>query len=177
VNGDGNALAKPRRHARSGLYVRSTNGLKLRDRKVQRLVRKMLNVMDWLEPADEPACRAWAQLEILADSAFIILQTIGIIDRAGNPKRLLTDFRQLRQAQLAYERELGMTPQARMQLQANGTRAALDLAESVSERAVKIAEERAQVVEETGNANAMPAEVVEDGTDNCDESDQSPKDE
>jgi hypothetical protein len=55
------------------------------------------------EPADEPACRVWAELEILADRAFIILQTIGIIDRAGNPKRLLTDFRQLRQAQLAYE--------------------------------------------------------------------------
>jgi hypothetical protein len=120
--------AERRRHAKSGLYVRSINGLKLRDRKVQRLVRKMLNVMDWLEPADEPACRAWAQLEILADSAFIILQTIGIIDRAGNPKRLLTDFRQLRQAQLAYERELRMTPAARIAIKANSGHAPFDLA-------------------------------------------------
>jgi hypothetical protein len=64
-----------------------------------------------------------------------------------------------------------MTPQARMQLKANSAHVVLDIAESMSERAVKIAEQRAEVVEETGNA--MPAEVEEDGTDNCDESDQS----
>jgi hypothetical protein len=157
------------------LYVRSASGLKLRDRKVQRLVRAMRVAMPWLEDSDVPACRAWAQLEILSDQAFAILRMIGIIDRQGNPKRLLTDFRQLRQAQLAYERELGMTPQARMQLKANNTRAALDLAESVSERAVKIAEERAETVVETGNDMlVVDAEVANGAADNkghCDKSD------
>ena len=46
---------------------------------------------------------------------------------AGDGQRLLHDYRQLRLAQLAYSRELGMTPAARMALQATGTRSAFDL--------------------------------------------------
>jgi hypothetical protein len=121
----------PSKHVKSGLYVRSANGLKLRDRKVQRLVRAMRNTMHWLEESDIPACRAWAQLEILSDRAFAILRGVGLINRSGDPIRLLTDFRQLRLAQLAYERELGMTPVARKALQANG-RAPLDLAAAMA---------------------------------------------
>jgi len=51
----------------------------------------------------------------------------GLLNAEGEPRRLLTDFRQLRQVQLSYERELGMTPAARMAIKASGTRAALDL--------------------------------------------------
>ena len=116
-----------------GLYVRSSNGLKLRDRKVQKLVRSMRIAMPWLEDSDVPACRAWAQMEILADTAFAVLRQVFIVNKEGEPRRLLTDFRQLRQAQLAYERELGMTPAARMSIRANGTRAALDLAAQLAE--------------------------------------------
>jgi hypothetical protein len=115
-----------------GLYVRSENGLKLRDRKVQKLVRSMRIAMPWIEDSDLPACRAWAQLEILADTTFAVLRQIFIINKEGEPRRLLTDFRQLRQTQLAYERELGMTPAARATIQANGTRAALDLAAALA---------------------------------------------
>jgi hypothetical protein len=171
---NGNAVERPRR-ASTGLYVRAQAGLRLRDKKVERLARKMRQVMPWLEPSDWPTCRAWAELEFLAGQVYAALRGFGVLNRAGEARRLLDDYRKLRQAQVIFARELGMTPQARMQLKANGTRAALDIAESVSERAVKIAEERAEVVEETGNA--MPAEVVEDGTDNCDQSDQSPEDE
>ena len=121
-----NAVERPHR-AKTGLYVRSASGLKLRDRKVQRLVRAMRGAMPWIEESDVPACRAWAQLEILSDQAFAIVRTIGILNREGEPRRLLTDVRQLRQAQLAYARELGMTPAARMAIKANGTKAALDL--------------------------------------------------
>jgi hypothetical protein len=122
------ATAVPRR-AKTGLYVRSASGLKLRDRKVQRLVRAMRVAMPWLEEADIPTCRAWAQLEILADIAYAMLTRIGIISNniKCEPRRLLTDYRQLRQAQLSYARELGMTPAARMAIKASGTRAALDL--------------------------------------------------
>jgi hypothetical protein len=108
--------------------VRSTNGLKLRDRKVQRLVRAMRLAMPWLEPSDIPACRSWAQLEILSDRAFAILNSVGLVNRSGEPLRLLTDFRQLRLAQLAYERELGMTPASRQALRTAGDNAAFDLA-------------------------------------------------
>ena len=104
----------------------------MRDRKVQRLVRAMRRAMPWLEDSDVPACRAWAQLEILSDHAFSILRTIGIINRAGEPLRLLTDFRQLRLAQLQYARELGMTPAAMKLLRANSGRSTLDLAAAMA---------------------------------------------
>lgn len=114
-------------HAPSGLYVKSPNGLKLRDRKTQRLVRKMRAAMHWLEDADVPACRAWAQLEILADRAFAYLHALDIVNAKGETRRLVDDIRKLRLAQLAYARELGMTPAARMVIKATGTRAALDI--------------------------------------------------
>jgi hypothetical protein len=80
------------RPTKTGLYVRFASGLKLRDRKVQRLVRSMRVAMPWLEDSDVPACRAWAQLEILQRSAFAFLRTIGIITQEGAPRRFLTDF-------------------------------------------------------------------------------------
>jgi hypothetical protein len=127
-----NQASSPSGRAKTGLYVRSASGLKLRDRKVQRLVRMMRIAMPWLEEADVPACRAWAQIEILADMAYTMLQRISIINDKSEPRRLLTDFRQLRQAQLMYARELGMTPAARMAIKASGTRAPLDLAAAMA---------------------------------------------
>jgi hypothetical protein len=41
---------------KTGLYVLSASGLKLRDRKAQRLVRSMRVAMPWPEDSDVPAC-------------------------------------------------------------------------------------------------------------------------
>ena len=101
---------------KTGLYVKATNGVKLRHRKVRRLVTKMRAAMPWLVDADLPTCRAWAELELLGARAFAELEANGITNEHGEPRRLLAEFRQLRQAQLAYERDLGMTPAARMSL-------------------------------------------------------------
>lgn len=98
---------------KSGLYVRATSGTRLRDRKVGRLVQKLREAMPWLEPADEPAVRAWAQLEVLGALVFQELRTNGVTNGQGEPRRLLAEFRQLRTAQLGYTRELGLTPAAR----------------------------------------------------------------
>ena len=121
------AARQPRRHAATGLYVRAASGLRVRHRRVRRLVEKMRAEMPWLESSDLPACRAWAELEILGAYAFSELVGAGLLNAEGEPRRLLTDYRQLRQVQLSYERDLGMTPAARMAMKANGTRAALDL--------------------------------------------------
>jgi hypothetical protein len=121
------AAAQPRRHARTGLYVKTANGLRDRHRKVRRLVERVRAAMPWLEPSDLPACRAWAELEFLGAHAFNELVAAGLLNARGEPRRLLTDYRQLRQVQLSYERDLGMTPAAQMAMKANGTRAALDL--------------------------------------------------
>jgi hypothetical protein len=116
------------KHAMTGIYVRSKNGIRLRDRKVQRLVRSMRIAMPWLEESDVPACRAWAQLEILADTAYTMLGRLSLVNQEDEPRRLLADYRQLRQAQLAFARELGMTPAARMNLRATNAHVALDVA-------------------------------------------------
>ena len=116
---------------KTGLHVRAANGLKLRHRRVRRLVAKMHAAMPWLAAADLPACRAWAELEILGARAFAELEENGITNAAGEPRRLLGEFRQLRQAQLAFERDLGMTPSSRMTLRVGGARArSLDLVAS-----------------------------------------------
>jgi len=124
----GEVVPRPANH---GLYVKSANGLKLRHRRVRRLVAKMHAAMAWLAPADLPACRAWAELEILGARAFAELEENGLTNAAGEPRRLLGEFRQLRQAQLAFERDLGMTPSSRMTLRVGGARArSLDLVAS-----------------------------------------------
>lgn len=106
--------------------------MKLRHRRIRRLVEKMRVTMIWLEPSDLPAARAWAELEILGANVFAELAANGVTNPQGEPRRLLTELRQLRQAQLAYARELGMTPAARMAIKANGTRAAVDLAAAMA---------------------------------------------
>jgi hypothetical protein len=124
-------------HAHTGLYVKAANGVRLRDRKVQRLVRKMQSVTPWLEEADVPACRGWAELEILSSTVFAELKRGGVLNKDGEERRLLNDYRGLRQTQLSYERELGMTPAARLAIKADGTRAALDLVAAMNSSEVK----------------------------------------
>jgi hypothetical protein len=132
-NGNGSEPAPaPRKRAQTGLYVKSKNGLKLRDRKVSRLVQKMRTAMHWLEPSDFPTCRAWAELEILAGEVYAALRMMGVINAKGEGRRLLDDYRKLRQTQALYARELGMTPAARMAIKATGTRAAIDLAAAMA---------------------------------------------
>lgn len=101
---------------KTGLYVKAENGTRLRDRKVSRLVAKVRDAMPWLEDSDEPTLRGWCQLEVLGTAAFAELRARGLLNAQGEPKRLLTDLRQLRQTQLAYARELGLTPAARKAL-------------------------------------------------------------
>lgn len=123
----GRASERARPHATTGLYLKSADGLRIRHRKVRRLVQKMGALMPWLEPSDIPCARAWAELEILGANVFAELIRNGVSNYEGEPRRLLTELRQLRQTQLAYERELGLTPAARVAIKASGTKAALDL--------------------------------------------------
>jgi len=116
-----------------GLWVKSRNGLKLRDRKVSRLVQKMRTIMHWLEPADTPTCRAWAELEILAGEVCAALRSMGVLNAQGEARRLLDDYRKLRATQIALSRELGMSPASRMALRATGTKTAFDLAAQMAQ--------------------------------------------
>ncbi|MGD0076542.1 MAG: hypothetical protein ABSD31_19750 [Candidatus Binataceae bacterium] len=122
---------------RHGLYAASESALTVRAIRVRRIVARMRKELPWLTAADVPAMRGWAELEILSSTVFAILTKINVINGEGEPRRLLSEHRQLKLAQLAYERELGMTPAARMAIKANGTRAALDLAAAMAAEEVE----------------------------------------
>jgi hypothetical protein len=127
----------------TGLYVKSPDGLRLRWRRVQRLVRKMQIAMPWVSPVDLPAMRAWAEMEILGSNIFAELHLNGVTTSSGEPRRLLGELRMLRTAQLAYERDLGMTPSARMSLRVGSARAqALSVVEPVDEAEAIALEQR-----------------------------------
>ena len=117
-----------------GLYVRGAKGLKLRDQRVRVLVRRMRHSMPWLEEADSPMCRAWAELEVLANRVYAELRDRQLLTakKSDRAVRLLNDYRQLRATQAIYFRQLGMSPESRMQIKATGTRTAFDLAAEIA---------------------------------------------
>ncbi len=116
-----------------GGYVRSPSALVLRSRKVARLVRRMRAAMPWLEDADVPACRSWAELEIIGAALFTGIMKEGATigpnkDGDVGARRLVEDHRKNQLAKIALERELGMTPLARSTLKVNRDNSALDFA-------------------------------------------------
>jgi hypothetical protein len=114
-------------HADTGLYVKSRNGLRLRDLNVRRLVRRMRVAMPWLKDSDVPVCRAWAELEVLSARIYAELRDNGFLNPEGDARRLLNDYRGLRKTQLSFAMQLGMTPVARKLLQDGPSGEAFDL--------------------------------------------------
>ena len=134
-----------------GLYARSPSALEIRGRKVARLMRRLRVVAPWLEPSDESTARAYCELEILSAAIFASLATsggLGVTKLTTDGKdlevRALVDaHRQMKQAQLAYARELGLTPLARVALKVAGTRSAFDLPAEMLKNVTDIGESRA----------------------------------
>jgi hypothetical protein len=127
MSANGNGRREPRT-VNTGLYVKGSNGLRLRDQRVRKLVQRMRSAMLWLEDSDLPVCRAWAELEVLSSRVYAELRDHGTINSAGDARRLLDDYRKLRATQIVLSRELGMTPAARIAIKATGSRAAVALA-------------------------------------------------
>jgi hypothetical protein len=122
-----NVRAMSEKRAITGLYIKALPGLRLRDKRVERLARKVRAVAPWLEASDFPAVRAWSEMEYLSNQVYAALASMGVLNRQGEARRLLSEYRQLRATQVMLARELGLTPAARMAIRATGTRTALDL--------------------------------------------------
>jgi hypothetical protein len=105
---------------RHGLFERSQTALKLRERSVRALVKKARTVMPWVTPADIPALRSWAEIEIVTSGMFAYIQTEGALLPNGNPRRVTNVYRQFKVAQLAYENALLMTPASRAAITRGG---------------------------------------------------------
>jgi phage terminase small subunit len=138
-------MGAPMKH---GLYARSPSALEIRGRKVARLMRRLRVVAPWLEPSDESTARAYCELEILSASIFASLATLGATKVTTDGKdievrRLVDAHRQMKQAQLSYARELGLTPLARAALKVAGTRSAFDLPSAMIEQVTEIGASRA----------------------------------
>lgn len=118
-----------------GVSARSPNALKQRSHAVRYLVRTMKKAMPWLTASDNRMLTSWAELEVAARMLYNDLETYGWHNpKTGEPRRVLSEFRQMRLACLAYAKELGCTPAARAQLGAliSGAREA-DLASELAQ--------------------------------------------
>jgi hypothetical protein len=136
--------------AKSGLYVRAAPGLRLRDKKTERLARRVRDSMPWIQPADWPAVRTWAELEVLSVNCFAILRAAGPVNKAMEPRKLLDDYRRLRMSQHTIASSLGMTPASRMQIKATSRDVPLDLvgqlaSMSEAENAVEVPSEPSEL--------------------------------
>ena len=128
--------------AMTGYYTKSPKGLKLMDRLVQKIVAKMRELCDWLEPCDLPLLRRWAELELHATRINGFLKIIGEVNSTtGEPRRLLDEHRKVALAQATIGAQLGLSPASRMAIKVNGTRAAFDLPGSMARAATEDAEE------------------------------------
>jgi hypothetical protein len=106
----------PRRY---GPYAKQPSAMTVRQRKVGRIVRRMRIAMPWLGPSDIPAVRAWAEADVIGAALFASIQKAGAVREIEGDviaRRVVNDWRQIKLLQLAYEKELGMTPVARAQL-------------------------------------------------------------
>jgi hypothetical protein len=128
--GNAKAIGKPGRtprHGQTGLYAKSDSALRIRAERVRRIVANMRKACPWLTPADAPAMKGWAELEVLSATVFAWLLKLNVLTGAGEPRRLLDQHRQLKLAQLSYEVQLGMTPLSRAALKLSTTGAAFDI--------------------------------------------------
>jgi hypothetical protein len=79
---NGQTLPVPKR-GYTGLYVKAFKGLRLRDKKTERLARRVRRTLYWLEPSDYPAVRVWAEIEVLATQVFAVLRAGSVVNAKG----------------------------------------------------------------------------------------------
>ena len=108
----GGAPKGNRSNVKHDLYSTKT-GYALRSRRVRVLVRNLYAVIPWLCPSDMSVARAWADLEHKLSTVSADLDRRGLCNEAGEPRRLLSEYRGLLSLQLAYSNALGLNPTAR----------------------------------------------------------------
>jgi hypothetical protein len=140
------------KRARSGLYVKANDGLILRDKKCERLARKVRAALPWLTEADHPAVRTWSEFEILARNCYAILRYASPTNKQGEPRKLLDDYRRLRMSQHTIASSLGMTPASRMAIRQTSRDVPLDLVAQLAQAS------------EMENATEVPSESSSEPT-------------
>jgi hypothetical protein len=65
--------------------------------------------------------RGFCELEILSRQAYSPLRAFGILNKTGEARRLMNDYRLLRQTHTQVAAQLALMPAARMTIKADGT--------------------------------------------------------
>jgi phage terminase small subunit len=117
-----------------GIY-RARTGLPASDRKrLARYERELLLLLPWVQETDATTVRSFCSLLLLRDKIMAAIGEAGVLNRKGEPRRLVGELRQTLQALLAYSKELGLTPASRAALGLTTARGrALDLAAAMSD--------------------------------------------
>jgi hypothetical protein len=118
----------------------------------------MRKVCPWLSDSDIPACRGWAQLQILGDLIFSRLRNEGPITSSGEAKKLVAEFRALKAAELTDSRELGLTPAARKAMAGDGR--GFDGAEFAALNARQAETEGAAAAEKGADQGTVPQVAI-----------------
>ena len=101
---------------RHGLYTQDPEMLKLRAQDIDELVDATLLLAPWIQKSDYGAVRSWAECRKMGDLAGAALQRMGpfrVKDGDLIARKLTTEHRLYRQQELAYAKELGLTPASR----------------------------------------------------------------
>jgi hypothetical protein len=106
---------------RHGLYARSRQATRTRHYRAGRLLSRLQDLKQ-LDEVQIPAARAWCEHEILATDAYAALMHEQA-EGAEQNEKLLDMYLRIRSRQLAYAKELGLTPAASAQLASTTTSA------------------------------------------------------
>jgi hypothetical protein len=93
---------------RHGRYVKAPGGLRLRNRRVRKVKARLRQTLSWVQQSDDAALTGWCECHLITGALF--------------PKALAGDaaaidlWRRTKALQLAYEKELGLTPASRAEL-------------------------------------------------------------
>lgn len=101
---------------------------------VQRHMRDVKLACPWLEVADLPLIKRFAELQVIIGRLYFEIHLNGAFDNKRQPRFVLDTYRRMVLAQAAIARELGLSPLARKQLSlaAQGDDLAAALAKRVS---------------------------------------------
>ena len=118
------SLTPAQRHQREqaatkhGLYARTRSNVRVRHYRASRLLGRLQEIMPIYE-TQLPIARAWAEHEVLATDAYSALMAAQA--KGETNEKLLQSYLAIRRAQLAYSKELGLTPAAQLGLRATST--------------------------------------------------------
>jgi hypothetical protein len=122
---------------KTGLRARSKSFQRLRDNQVGYYVRNIRAMCPWLIKSDYFLIRRFAQCELLCDVLYAELRERGPLDKSGEAKRLLGEWRKLVAAQGSLANQLGLSPQARAAIKTDATKP-VDISDADAQRAIDV---------------------------------------